>query len=55
MPEEQKKEPEFDLEAAADPAIEACDGDSRAAARSLIAANHDPIQAPEYGGSFRPN
>jgi hypothetical protein len=31
--------PEFDLEAAADQAIAACDGDLRATTRSLIVAN----------------
>jgi hypothetical protein len=49
-----KKEPEFDLEAA-ELAIEACDGDLRAAARSLIAANDDLTQVLEYGHSYRLN
>jgi hypothetical protein len=32
--------PEFDLEGAVDQAIAACDGDARAAVRSLIVANN---------------
>jgi hypothetical protein len=34
------EEPEFDVEAAADQAIQACDGDLRAAVKSLIVANN---------------
>ena len=34
------EEPEFDVEAAADQAIQACGGDLRAAVKSLIVANN---------------
>jgi hypothetical protein len=53
-PEEQtievqkNNEPEFDLEAATAQAIEACDGDLRAAVRSLIVANNYLTQELEY-------
>jgi hypothetical protein len=38
--EAEKHEPEFDLEAAADQAIAACDGDLPATIKSLIVANN---------------
>ena len=40
MEAEKHEEPAFDLEAATDHAIAACDGNSRAAVRSLIVANN---------------
>ena len=40
--------PEFDLEAAADQAIAACDGDLRAAIKSLIVANNYLTKELEY-------
>jgi hypothetical protein len=47
--EEQKdNEPEFDLEAATARVVEACDGDLRAAIRSLILANNHLTQELEY-------
>jgi len=47
--EEQKnKETEFDLEAATAQAIDACDGDLRAAVRSLVVANNYLTQELEY-------
>ena len=58
MPDEQKKPharnkqdnkaSEFDLEAAAEQAIAACDGDLRATIRSLIVANNYLTQELEY-------
>jgi hypothetical protein len=47
-PEEPNREPELDLEAATAQAIEACDGDLRAAVRSLIVANNYLTQELEY-------
>lgn len=41
-------EPEFDLEAAVEQAISACDGDARAAVRSLIVVNNYLTQELEY-------
>jgi hypothetical protein len=46
--EVQKAQPEFDLEAAADQAVEACGGDVRAAVRALIVTNNCLIQELEY-------
>jgi hypothetical protein len=40
MKTEQQSVPEYDLEAAADQAIAACDGDLRATVKSLIVANN---------------
>jgi hypothetical protein len=46
--EAKKQEPAFDLEAAADQAIAACDGDPRAAVKSLIVANNYLSKELEY-------
>ena len=48
MEAEKQQEPTFDLEAAADQAIAACDGDLRAAVRSLIVANNYLTKELEY-------
>jgi hypothetical protein len=45
-PDENK--PEFDLEAAADQAVQACDGDARAAVKALIITNNLLTQELEY-------
>ena len=47
-PEQQNKEREFDLDTATTQAIDACDGDLRAAVRSLIVANNYLTQELEY-------
>ena len=46
--EAEKEEPEFDLEAAADQAIAACDGDLRATIKSLIVANNYVTKELEF-------
>ena len=46
--EPQQNAPEFDLEAAADQAIHACDGDPRAAIKALIVANNALTQELEH-------
>jgi hypothetical protein len=46
--EHKNNESEFDLEAATAQAIGACDGDLRAAVRSLIVANNYLAQELEY-------
>ena len=40
--------PEFDLEAATEQAIAACDGDAKAAVRALIVANNHLTRELEY-------
>lgn len=46
--QQQQSVPAFDLEAAADQAIAACDGDARAAIKALIVANNYMTQELEF-------
>lgn len=48
MKAQQQSVPEFDLEAAADQAIAACDGDARAAVKALIVANNYMTKELEF-------
>jgi hypothetical protein len=47
MKASRQAQPQYDLEAAVDDAISACDGDLRATTRSLVVANNYPTRELE--------